>query len=189
VKNGAGPGKSVGIIGIGGLGHMALMFAKALNYDRVTAISRTSSKKSDALNGMGADAFIATDEDKNWQRTHARSLDLIISTVSGDDMPIAKYIRLLKVQGKFIQVGAPEGPIPAVSSGLLIWKGITIGGSATGSPEDIRAMLKLAAEKHIAPWIQERPMDDVNEAVADMHQGKARYRYVLVNRLESGAKL
>ena len=79
-KNGAGPGKKVGIIGIGGLGHFGLLYAKALGSERVVAISRSSAKKADALK-MGADAFIATNDDKDWAEHHARSLDLIIRCV------------------------------------------------------------------------------------------------------------
>ncbi|EEH36445.1 mannitol dehydrogenase [Paracoccidioides lutzii Pb01] len=189
VKNGAGPGKSVGVIGIGGLGHLGLLFARALDCDQITAISRTSAKKDEALGGLGADKFIATDEDKGWAKTHAQSLDLIISTVSSSDIPIGNYLRLLKVNGQFIQVGAPEEPFPAFKVFPLINKGVKIGGSAIGSPEEIRQMLQLAAGKKVLPWVQERPMEDVNNALADMHAGKARYRYVLVNKPETDAKL
>lgn len=80
-RNGCGPGKSVGIIGIGGLGHAGLLFAKALGADRVVAISRGANKKADALK-MGADGFIATGEDEDWVEKNARSLDIIVSTVS-----------------------------------------------------------------------------------------------------------
>ena len=78
---GAGPGKSVGIIGIGGLGHFGLLFAKALGADKVVAISRNSKKKSDAFK-LGATDFIATDEEEGWSMKHFGSCDLIISTVS-----------------------------------------------------------------------------------------------------------
>ncbi len=79
VQHGAGPGKKIGIIGIGGLGHFGIMGAKALGCDEIIAISRSSSKKEDALN-MGATGFIATDEDKDWETKHAGSLDIIVST-------------------------------------------------------------------------------------------------------------
>lgn len=185
----AGPGKSVGIIGIGGLGHMGLLFAKAMGCDRVTAISRTSSKKPDALNGLGADSFIATDEEKGWWKKNANTLDLIICTVSSSKMPLQQYLLLLKRGGEFIQVGAPEDPIPGFRAGAMIMKGVKIGGSAIGSPNDIRAMLKLAAEKNVRPWVQERPMNTVNQALTDVDDGKARYRYVLVNSTEGETKL
>lgn len=80
-QNGCGPGKQVGIIGVGGLGHFGIMFAKALGADRVVAISRKASKREDSLK-LGADAYIATDDDPDWATSNARSLDLIISTVS-----------------------------------------------------------------------------------------------------------
>lgn len=80
-ENGCGPGKRVGVIGVGGLGHFAIMFAKAMGADRVVAISRKGNKKEDSLQ-LGADAYIATDEDADWASVNSRSLDLIISTVS-----------------------------------------------------------------------------------------------------------
>lgn len=183
LKYGAGPGKSVGIVGIGGLGHMGILFARALNCDRVVGISRTSSKRKDAIDGLGADGFIATDEDKKFSRKHSRSLDLIICTVSSQDMPLSQYLRLLKTDGTFVQVGAPEKPLPPLSAGLLIQKGVKVTGSSIGSPQEIRKMLQLAAEKRVLPWIQQRAMEDVNSTLKDMHDGRARYRYVLVNEM------
>lgn len=184
-KYGAGPGKAVGIVGIGGLGHLGVLFAKALNCDRVVGISRTASKRDDALSGLGADAFLATDEDPKWARTHSRTLDLIICTVSSPEMPLSGYLRLLKTDGVFVQVGAPEQPLPPVMAFSLISKGVKITGSNIGSPEDIRMMLRVAAEKGVFPWIQKRGMGDVNVALADMHAGKARYRYVLLNDVQA----
>jgi alcohol dehydrogenase (NADP+) len=103
-NNGCGPGKKVGIIGVGGLGHFGVMFAKALGADKVVGISRSASKKDDVLK-MGADEYIATDDDKDWATHHARSLDLIICTVSSPKMPLMEYLQLLRVKGTFIQVG------------------------------------------------------------------------------------
>lgn len=188
-RNGAGPGKSVGIIGIGGLGHMGLLLAKAMGCDRVVAISRSNSKRADALNGLGADDFIATDEDEGWAKKHANSLHFIVSTVSSGNLPLEKYLRLLKRNGQFIQVGAPEEPFPSFRVGSLLNKGTVIAGSQLGSPAEIREMLDLAAEKKVLPWAQERSMNDVNNALVDMDAGKARYRYVLLNPPEDAAKL
>jgi alcohol dehydrogenase (NADP+) len=184
--NGAGPGKKVGIIGIGGLGHYGLMFAKELGCDEVVAISRSSGKKEDAMK-MGATGFIATDEDKDWARHHAKSLDLIVSTVSSPKMPLEQYLRLLRVKGQFIQIGAPEDKLPPIAAFSLMVKGCKIGGSSIGSPKQIEQMLELAANKGIKTWNQNRPMKQCNQAIVDMEAGKARYRYVLVN--EEAAKL
>jgi alcohol dehydrogenase (NADP+) len=179
-NNGAGPGKRVGIVGIGGLGHFGLLWAKALGCDEVVAISRTRNKAADAKK-MGADKFIATDEDDGWNRKHRRSLDLIISTVSSPKMPLSKYFQLLRTNGQFIQVGAPEDPIPSFSAFALIAKGCKMGGSSIGSPSQIREMLEFAVKHNICPWIQERPMKSANDCIIAMDNGDARYRIVLVN--------
>ena len=102
--NECGPGKSVGIVGAGGLGHFAILFAKALGADKVVGISRKASKKADAL-ALGADQYIATEDDTQWHLKNAASLDLIISTVSSSDMPLAEYLSLLRVNGSYVQVG------------------------------------------------------------------------------------
>lgn len=178
--NGAGPGLKVGIVGIGGIGHFGVLFAKALGAERVVAISRTSSKKEDAFE-LGADELIATDEDKDWAKHHAMSLDLIISTVSSANIPLSGYLSLLRPHGQFINIGAPDDPFPSFHAFALIGRAVKIGGSAIGSPKDIREMLELVAQKGIKPMIEKRSMKDANQAVVDMENNKARYRYCLVN--------
>jgi alcohol dehydrogenase (NADP+) len=171
----------VGIVGVGGLGHFGVLFAKALGADKVVGISRKADKRDDVLK-LGADKYIATDEDKDWAKTNARTLDLIVSTVSSGKMPLDSYLSLLKVKGTLIQVGAPDGgELPNVNAFTLIASGIKIGGSAIGSPDEIAAMLELAADKKVHPWIQKRPMKEANQTTVDLEQGKARYRYVLCN--------
>lgn len=179
-QHGCGPGKSVGIIGVGGLGHFGILFAKALGADRVVAISRKGNKREDALK-LGADAYIATDEDPEWATKNASSLDLIISTVSSSKMPIVQYSQLLRFRGTLVQLGAPEDGALEIPAFALIVKGIKLGGSLIGSPDEIREMLELAATKGVKPWIEERPMKEANQAILDMDKGNARFRYVLVN--------
>lgn len=103
-NNGCGPGKTVGIVGVGGLGHFGVLFAKALGADKVVGISRKNEKRDEVL-ALGADHYIATDDDPDWVKENAKSLDLIVGTVSSGKMPLAKYLRLLKTGGDFIQVG------------------------------------------------------------------------------------
>jgi D-arabinose 1-dehydrogenase-like Zn-dependent alcohol dehydrogenase len=103
-QNNCGPGKTVGVVGIGGLGHFTILFAKALGADRVVAISRDSSKRKEAL-ALGADEYIATDEDKDWAAKNRRTLDIIVNTVSNTKMPYTEYLSLLKVRGTLVQVG------------------------------------------------------------------------------------
>ncbi|PSN66739.1 GroES-like protein [Corynespora cassiicola Philippines] len=178
--NGAGPGKRVGVIGVGGLGHFAVSFAKALGSDKVVAISRKANKKDDALK-MGADEYIATDDDPEWASKNADTLDLIICTVSGNNIPMAQYLQLLDVNGTIVQVGAPEDPIPGFSAHALIGKGIKLAGSMIGNRRYANEMLEFAAKNKITAWVQVRPMNDANQVIQDMEAGKARYRYVLQN--------
>jgi len=183
--HGAGPGKRVGIIGLGGLGHFGVLWAKALKADKVVVVSRSSAKKADALK-MGADDFIATAEDPSWARKHASTLDIIVCTVSSSDMPLMKYLSLLRFDGTFVQVGAPEDGLPTIQQFPLMFKRLKITASLIGPPSEIREMLQLAADKKVKPWIQEIPMKDANKAIVEMEAGKSRYRYVLCNEKQAG---
>lgn len=131
---------------------------------------------------MGADTYIATSDEKNWHKTHARSLDLIICTVSSPKMPLSQYLRLLRTKGTFIQVGAPEDKLPDMNAFAFIGKGVKFGGSMIGSPRQIEEMLRLVAEKGIRPWVKVYDLKEANQAVVDMENGKARYRITLENR-------
>lgn len=194
-RNGCGPGTSVGILGVGGLGHFGVLFCKALGADRIVGISRNADKRDDVLK-LGADDYIATETDVGWQEKHKASLDLIISTISSDSINLSEYLWLLKTQGTFVQVGyvfqtisrstlltwhrAPDGgKLPPFSVFDLLARGFNIGGSGCGSPAEIREMLQLAVEKKVEPWIQKWPFDQANEAILSMNSGEARYRYVL----------
>lgn len=182
-REGCGPGKTVGIVGLGGLGHFGVLFAKALGADKIVVISRSSAKKEDAKK-LGADDFIATDEEKDFGQPNfrlANSIDIIVSTVSNPKMPLSGYLSLLAFKGHFIQVGAPEDVMPGFNAFALIPKRGKIGGSAIGSPEEIREMLQLAVDKNVKPWIQQRPMKEANQVTIDFEAGKPRFRYCLVN--------
>jgi alcohol dehydrogenase (NADP+) len=175
---GAGPGKNVGIVGAGGLGHFGILFAKALGADKVFALSRGTAKKDDMLK-LGATDYISTDEEADWATKYASTLDIIICTVSSPEIPLDGYLSLLRTNGAFVQLGAPA--LPPVNMFSLIFKGLTISGSLIGSPGDIREMLDFAVAKGVHPMIQERSMKDANKVVEDLDKGLARYRYVLVN--------
>ncbi|KAL6414310.1 putative nadp-dependent alcohol dehydrogenase protein [Ilyonectria robusta] len=180
-KYGCRPGKKVGIVGIGGLGHFGILFAKALEADRVIAISRKLSKREDAL-ALGADKYTATEEDGDWRAENRRSLDVIVLTASSPDMPINQYLELFKCGGTLVQLGAHAGgEFPPFSALTLLFNGLNIAGGINGSPEEMRDMLDLAAKKQIKPWIQTMPMEDANQALVDLEAGKPRYRLVLVN--------
>lgn len=147
---------------------------------QVVGISRSNAKRDDVLK-LGADEYIATNDDKDWATHHARSLDLIVSTVSSPKMPLMDYLQLLKVKGTMIQVGAPEDKLPDMNAFAFIAKGVKFGGSMIAPPWQIEEMLKFAAEKNIHPWINKYPMKDANQAIKDFEAGKPRFRITLEN--------
>lgn len=172
-----GPGKRVGIVGIGGLGHFGLLFAKALGVSKIYAISRTDAKKADALS-LGATDFIATGEG-GWDSKYANSLDMIINTVSSPEIPLNGYLNLLDTGGVLVQVGATDSDLPGWFPSAIIRKQLKICGSFLGSRAEMRKMLELVAEKKVHPWVEDRPMTEINQALLDFEAGKVRYRIVL----------
>lgn len=171
--------KRVGIVGIGGLGHFGLIFAKALGAEKITAISHTHSKE-DLARKLGATDFIATG-DKDAYAAHARSLDLLIVTNNNSDMPVDKYISLVRPHGKVVAVGVPEGELMPTPLANLAFTGVFLGGSLIGGPGIIKEMLELTAKQNLKPMIEVRNMKDANQVIPDMDAGKPRFRYVMVN--------
>ncbi|OSX64908.1 hypothetical protein POSPLADRAFT_1135146 [Postia placenta MAD-698-R-SB12] len=143
--NGAGPGKKVGVIGIGGLGHYAVLFAKALGAE-VYAFTHSLSKLEDAKK-MGADHVIST-HDEDFYKPYQGELDLIISTIDvfRPDRPLKVYLSMLFVHGKFINVGLPDNdnPLPPMHAFDLQPNGAFIGGSHIGSKTEIMLTRSLA---------------------------------------------
>ncbi|PNP39585.1 hypothetical protein TGAMA5MH_08604 [Trichoderma gamsii] len=173
-------GLLVGVIGIGGVGHFAVLFAKALGAQRVVAFSRHADKRDDAL-ALGADTYVATAEDRNWEVENAGSLDLILCTISSSNMPLTDYITLLKRDGSFCQLGLPDDGQFNVDAAAIASQRRSLTGSFMGSPNEIREMLQLAADKAIKPRVEVYPMSEANSVLKKMELGKAKYRYVLVN--------
>ncbi|EIW58557.1 GroES-like protein [Trametes versicolor FP-101664 SS1] len=177
---GAGPGKKVGVIGIGGLGHYAILFAKAMGAE-VYAFTRGTGKAADARQ-MGADHVVDTTVNGYWKDL-GMTFDILISTV--DQFPagvsIRQFLSMLYVHGKFISVGLPDvdQPLPAIHPFDVLANGSLVGGSHIGSKEDVLEMLALAAEKGVRPWIVELPMREAGRALEDVRAGRVRYRYVL----------
>lgn len=173
----------VAVIGIGGLGHLALQFAKALGAE-VWAFSRTSSKKDEAL-GFGASDFIATQEDKDWDKTCHDKFDLILNCASRvDGFVLDKYLSCLKVDGRFVSVGLP--PVKdsfEVNPFSFLSNGGSFGSSLLGSKTEALDMLKLAAEKGIKPMVEEIPISEENceAALTRCDKGDVRYRFVFTD--------
>ncbi|KAH6843351.1 chaperonin 10-like protein [Chaetomium sp. MPI-CAGE-AT-0009] len=181
VRNGIGPGKKVGIVGIGGIGHFGILFSKALGAE-VWAISRGTSKQADAL-AMGADGFLATST-PDWNTPHSMTFDMLLCTASGDDgFDLSAYLSLLRVHGRFVSVGLPEGEGWRVRPMALLANGCLIGAAHLGSRKETLDMLRLAAEKGIESWVETIPVGEkgVGEALDRLHKNDVRYRFTLVD--------
>ena len=180
VRNGAGPGKKVGIIGIGGIGHFGVIFAKALGAE-VWAISRSHSKEADAKK-MGADGFIAT-ADPDWEKPHNFSFDLIVNTSSSfEGFDMAKFLTIMDVHANFVSVGLPEEATLPIKAWDLMGNGVKISYSHIGNRQEALQMLQLAADKKLEAWIETVEINEKNlgEALQKMHKGDVRYRFCLV---------
>ncbi|PIZ05192.1 MAG: alcohol dehydrogenase [Gammaproteobacteria bacterium CG_4_10_14_0_8_um_filter_38_16] len=169
------PHMKVGVIGIGGLGHLALQFAKAFGCE-VTAFSSDSSKEKEARE-FGAHHFVNSIHDDALD-PHKNTFDFMLSTVSAS-LNWEKYISLLRAHGTLCFVGvANRIDIPVMS---LIGGNKTVCGSLIGGPRMIKEMLEFAARHHIHAKTQLMPMDQANDALNLVRNNKARYRIVLKN--------
>lgn len=170
------PTDKVGVIGIGGLGHLALKFLKHWGCE-VVAFSSTENKKEKILS-MGA-SKVVNSRSKDELRTIRGQLDFIINTTNVS-LDWSSYLRALAPKGKLFNVGMVLEPM-AISTGLLIAGERMVGGSPVGSPELASKMLDFCVRHDIYPEVEEFPMEHVNEALAHLEAGKARYRIVLKN--------
>jgi alcohol/geraniol dehydrogenase (NADP+) len=170
----AKPTDRVGIIGIGGLGHMGVKFAAAYGCD-VTAFTASESKFEEAK-GFGANQVVTT-KDSVAIRKLAGSFNLLISTVNVK-LDWDALIGTLAPNGRLHVVGAVLEPIPVAAFSLILQER-SVSGSPTGSPVAIETMLNFATRHNIAPQTEHFPMSKINEAFARLESGKARYRIVL----------
>jgi uncharacterized zinc-type alcohol dehydrogenase-like protein len=170
----AKPTDRVGIIGIGGLGHMAVKFAAAYGC-HVTAFTSNESKFDEAR-GFGANQVVSS-KDSAAIKTLGGSLDLLISTVNVK-LDWDAMIGTLAPNGRLHVVGAVLEPIPVAAFSLILQQR-SVSGSASGPPAAIATMLDFAARHNVAPQTEHFPMSNINEAFARLASGKARYRIVL----------
>ncbi|KAH6897145.1 chaperonin 10-like protein [Thelonectria olida] len=177
---GAGPGKKVGIVGIGGLGHYGILFAKALGAE-VWAISRTRAKEGDAKK-MGATGFLATSE-KDWTEGHKMTFDIIINTATSfEGFALSEYLSLLDIHGHWNSVGLPGGEGITMRNQDFLANGCYIGTSHLGSRREMLEMLQLAADKGIKSWVEEIPIsrEGLQKAMENLRTSKVRYRSCMV---------
>ncbi|OVA19954.1 Alcohol dehydrogenase superfamily [Macleaya cordata] len=167
-------GKSLGVIGLGGLGHMAVKFGKAFGL-HVTVFSTSISKKDEALNLLGADKFVISSDIQQMQDS-AKSLDFIIDTASGDH-PFDPYMALLKTYGVLVLVGFPSEV--KINPASLNIGSKTISGSVTGGTKDTQEMIDFCAAHKIYPEIEVIPIQYINEALERLINRDVKYRFVI----------
>ncbi|KAK4489245.1 hypothetical protein RD792_005042 [Penstemon davidsonii] len=167
-------GKSLGVIGLGGLGHLAVKFGKAFGL-KVTVFSTSVSKREEALNLLGADNFVLS-TDEQQMSVLDKSLDFIINTASGD-ISFDLYLSLLKAGGVLVLVGFPSEV--KFNPGTLILGAKTISGSVTGGTKQTQEMLDFCASKRIYPEIELVPIEYANEALERLIKKDVKYRFVI----------
>lgn len=171
---GAGPGKKVAVVGLGGLGHMAVKLAHAMGAD-VTVLSQSLKKQEDGLR-LGADHYYAT-SDENTFKELAGTFDLIINTVSAS-IDISSYLQLLALEGALVNVGAPAEPLP-VNAFALIGGRRSFAGSMIGGIRETQEMLDFCAEHGIGAEIEVIPAEKINDAYERVLASDVRYRFVI----------
>ncbi|MET9070570.1 NAD(P)-dependent alcohol dehydrogenase [Streptomyces sp. NPDC004232] len=171
---GAGPGKKVAIVGLGGLGHMAVKLAHAMGAE-VTVLSQSLKKMDDGLR-LGADHYHATGDPATFEQL-AGTFDLIVNTVSAK-LDLDAYLGLLAVGGTMVNVGAPAEPL-SLSVFSLIMQGRTFAGSLIGGIRETQEMLDFCAEHAIGAEVEVIPADKINEAYERVLASDVRYRFVI----------
>ncbi len=167
-------GKNVAVIGMGGLGHMAVQIAHAMGAD-VTVLSRTLNKKEDGLK-LGASHYYATSDESTFEEL-ANSFDLIINTVSAN-LPIDDYLQLLRLDGTLVNVGAPAEPVSLRVSNLISHRR-SFAGSAIGGIRETQEMLDFCSEHNIRPQIELISADQIDEAYERVLSSDVKYRFVI----------
>ncbi|ELY3457665.1 NAD(P)-dependent alcohol dehydrogenase [Cronobacter sakazakii] len=170
-----GPGKKVGIVGIGGLGHMGIKLAHAMGA-QVVAFT-TSESKRDAAKTLGADEVVVSRNASEMQ-AHAKSFDFILNTVAAPHN-LDAFTALLKRDGTMTLVGAPASPHPSPEVFNLIFKRRAIAGSMIGGIPETQEMLDFCAEHRIVADIELIRADEINEAWERMIKGDVKYRFVI----------
>lgn len=169
-----GPNKKVGVVGLGGLGHMALKFADALGA-QVVQFTTSESKIEDAKR-LGADEVVLS-KDPAAMKKQASSFDFIIDTVSAPH-DINPYLEALKRDATYCQVGLPDKP-PVINPGNLLFKRRSWSGSIIGGMAETQQMLDFCAEKGITADVEVIPIQRINEAFERVVKADVKYRFVL----------
>lgn len=173
---GVRPGMKTAVLGVGGLGHLAVQFLAKIGTE-VTAISSTRSKEDEARQ-LGATDFIATRGTDELEKAALR-FDFILSTVSAD-VDWNAYIAALAPEGRLCIVGLPENDLKLQAFPIIGYER-SVSGGRSGAPSDTAAMLEFSAKQGVKPMCEQFDMKDVNRAIQHVRDGKARYRVVLAS--------
>ena len=168
-------GQRVGVVGLGGLGHMAVKFAHSFGA-KVSVFTRTANKKLDAL-ALGASEVLLSNDPEALLAKRAGSFDFILNTVSAPH-DLNLYLQLLKRDGKMVLVGLPDKD-PTIQAGNLIFGRRTLAGSLIGGIPETQEMLDYCGAHNITSDIELIPVNKINEAFERMIKGDVKYRFVL----------
>lgn len=169
-----GPGQKVGIVGLGGLGHMGVKFAHA--FGAHTVVITTSPSKAEEAKKLGADEVILS-RDEAQLKAHANSFDFLLDTVSATH-DVVPLLMLLKRDATMVQVGAPDKP-PEIPAFALIARRRNLSGSLIGGIAETQEMLDFCGEHNITSEVEVIPVQQINEAYERMIKGDVRYRFVI----------
>jgi uncharacterized zinc-type alcohol dehydrogenase-like protein len=172
---GAAKGKKVGIVGLGGLGHMGVKFAHAFGCH--TVLFTTSPGKTEDARRLGADEIVISKDDAQMAK-HANSFDFILNTVAASHN-LDAYTTLLRTDGTLCLVGAPEHPHPSPSIWPLLMKRRSIAGSAIGGIAETQEMLDFCAQHNVVSDVEVIPIQKINEAYERMLKSDVKYRFVI----------
>ncbi|MBL0211565.1 MAG: NAD(P)-dependent alcohol dehydrogenase [Holophagaceae bacterium] len=167
-------GDKVGVVGLGGLGHMAVKIAAAMGAE-VTMLSTSASKEADARK-LGAQGFGLTSDPSTFTRLRGH-FDLIIDTISAPH-DYNQYLGMVRLEGAMVLLGVPPAPTPVAATSLIFGRK-TLSGSLIGGIKETQEMLDFCAEHGIVSEIELIPVQQVNEAYERMMKGDVRYRFVL----------
>ncbi|CAK8578910.1 unnamed protein product [Lathyrus sativus] len=169
------PGKHLGVAGLGGLGHVAIKFGKAFGL-KVTVISTSPNKEREAIDKLGADAFLVS-SDPEKLKTAAGTIDYIIDTISAVH-PLLPLLGLLKLNGKLVTVGLPNKPLELPVFPLIGGRKL-IGGSNFGGIKETQEMLDFCGKHNITADIELIKMDQINTAMERLSKADVKYRFVI----------
>ncbi|KAG0027593.1 hypothetical protein BGZ81_005442 [Podila clonocystis] len=182
--HGAGPNKTVGVVGIGGLGHLAIQWAAAMKCKEVVAFSTSDGKREEAKK-LGATKFVNSKNPEEYKAA-VHTIDILLIAGIGKDTNWNELLALVANRGTLVLLAIPEAPMTINPSDLFM-RQVSVTGSLIGGPKITAEMLAFAAKHNVRPWIEMYAMKDINKAVKRVIDGNPRYRVVMTT--EAAARI